>query len=228
MKGHLSEQDSRQMLLRIMMMTGNIIMISFILFKSMTFLIPKGSLMNRVKGFSMEPTLVNEQIVYTDKTDEFVRGDIVTLIYLDPVSMTESIFIKRIIGLPGEHLEIKKEGIYIDSICYHEPYLAKDQWQGTFQEGHWNEIILGMNEYYVLGDNRENSFDSRMFGPVLEEKIYYKQSEHFTIDFYITCSMVLFIVVGCIILCLVLDVIGGKIIDRYLAEQEQQEKCHGE
>jgi len=87
------------------------------------------------------------------------RGDIITLSYPgDPVNKT---YVKRIIGLPGETLEIKDEHVFINGTRLTEDYLNYDV--DTDPEGVWK---LSTDQYFVMGDNRPNSNDSRFFGPV--------------------------------------------------------------
>ncbi len=127
-----------------------------------------------VKGASMEPSFYDhEYLIINEITYRFgqpERGDIVVFKYpKDP----SQFFIKRIIGLPGEKVEVKNGFVFIytdngkkkfllDEYSYLE---AEVKTQG---EKIW---VLGENEYYVMGDNREHSFDSRSFGPVDKDLI---------------------------------------------------------
>lgn len=124
-----------------------------------------------VKGASMEPNfhdheyLIIDEISYRLNSPE--RGDIIIFRYpKDP----SQYFIKRIIGLPGETIKIKDNKIYIkndglaDFIELDESeYLPGDI--GTFNYGR-SEYVLETDEFFVMGDNREQSLDSRRFGPV--------------------------------------------------------------
>lgn len=124
-----------------------------------------------VKGASMEPNFYDrEYLIINEISYRFVepqRGDIVVFRYpRDP----QEYFIKRIIGLPGEKVQITKDGEVVvhnkdnpQGALLPEPYLVG----GTKTYSASDEIIpLGANEYYVLGDNRNASKDSRSFGPV--------------------------------------------------------------
>ena len=83
---------------------------------------------------------------------------------------------KRIIGLPGEKIEIKNQVIYINDSILKEEYLNKEirllQYSlfGNYNED-YDEIILGSDEYFMLGDNRMDSLDSVELGPIQEKDI---------------------------------------------------------
>ena len=126
-----------------------------------------------VKGASMEPNffdheyLIINEIGYRFNSPE--RGDIVVFKYpRDP----SQYFIKRIIGLPNETLEIKDGKITVfngdnrDGLLLKENYLEEDV--KTFGD---RTISLGVEEYFIMGDNRLASFDSRSFGPIKRESI---------------------------------------------------------
>ena len=123
-----------------------------------------------VKGASMEPNFYDHEYLIVDEISYRFnapsRGDIVVFRY--PRNPQEY-FIKRIIGLPGEKVQIKDGKVYLitdanpDGKQIDEPYLA----EGTNTYSISEDIItLGDNEYFVLGDNRNSSKDSRSFGPV--------------------------------------------------------------
>lgn len=127
-----------------------------------------------VKGASMEPTfhdyeyLIINEISY--RFNDPQRGDIVVL--KDPRNSSQFL-IKRIIGLPEETVIIKNGGVMIENKTYPDgieinesDYLADD----VVTQGHEN-ITLSAYQYYVLGDNRSSSLDSRIIGPIDEGKI---------------------------------------------------------
>ncbi len=125
-----------------------------------------------VKGASMEPTFYDQEYLIIDEISYRFsapgRGDIVVFKY--PRNPKEY-FIKRVIGLPGEKVQIKNGEVYIYNSQspfgkeINEDYLdAKIKTYGLNEE----IIILDDNEYYVLGDNRNASKDSRSFGSVDE------------------------------------------------------------
>lgn len=119
-----------------------------------------------VSGSSMVPTFQNGQYLIVDEISyrlgEPKRGDVVVFRYPND---TKKFFIKRIIGLPGETIDIKKgETTIINTV--HPEGLALDQ---SFIQNHSTEnahTTLGSDQYFVMGDNRTGSFDSRSWGPV--------------------------------------------------------------
>ena len=144
-----------------------------------SYLLRQGSLLNTVSGDSMMPTLTDGQRLYSDRREGFLRQDIVSLTLPEkglefPGTTEDELLVKRIIGLPGEHVRIDSGSrIYVDEVYLYEPYLSEENRDTTFQnyEGSIMEITLGENEYFVLGDNRGDSLDSRAFGPVKTQEI---------------------------------------------------------
>lgn len=126
-----------------------------------------------VSGESMTPTFMDGQLVWSNKLDYLRgdpdRGDDVVVLY--PGDPTNKKYVKRVVGLPGEKLEIKNGHVYInDSTLPHvESYLSGDVLSEP--DGSWK---LKSNEYFLMGDNRPNSNDSRYFGPVERRFLYGK------------------------------------------------------
>jgi len=115
-----------------------------------------------VKGESMEPSFYdNEYLVIDEISYRFkdpARGEIIVFRYPRD---TKQFFIKRIIGLPGETVQVTGNKIFINGQELHEPYLDPSvQTKGEIV------ITLQPDEYFVLGDNRNFSLDSRSFGPL--------------------------------------------------------------
>ena len=120
----------------------------------------------RVYGQSMQPNLyTNERLVVEKLTYRFHgprRGDVIVL--HDPEGGPESL-IKRVVGLPGERIQITDGRLFIDGVLLDEPYLS----QGTQSVGRsWSVPPLSV---FVLGDNRVASRDSRTFGAVQLDQI---------------------------------------------------------
>ncbi|MFI3284377.1 MAG: signal peptidase I [Erysipelotrichaceae bacterium] len=116
-----------------------------------------------IDGHSMDPTLSDGSYGIAGIINRFFgleRFDIVT-IELD----NHDYIIKRIIGLPNETIEVIDNHLYIDGIYYEESFLANDTITNDFK------IILGEDEYFVMGDNRQNSSDSRYYGPFESKQI---------------------------------------------------------
>ena len=120
-----------------------------------------------VSGSSMEPNfhdgeyLVIDELSYQFRKPE--RGEVI--VFRFPLNPRE-FFIKRIIGLPGETIQIENSKIIIDGSLLSEPYLP-----ATFETAPDTKVTLLENQYFVLGDNRRASLDSRRFGPIKKENI---------------------------------------------------------
>lgn len=126
-----------------------------------------------VEGLSMWPTLDDNNYLIANKIDYRLhapqRGDI---IILRPPTTNSTDFIKRIIALPGEKLFIKEGSVYIDGHLLHEPYLPEawtsdNNWPVDGTDGR----VIPPNQYFVMGDNRNRSQDSRFFGPISRDRI---------------------------------------------------------
>lgn len=124
-----------------------------------------------VKGASMEPNFYDHEYLIIDEIsyrfNEPQRGDIVVFKYpKDP----KQYFIKRVIGKPGEKVKIQDNGVYINGTRLNETYLPETTETVLPLRG-YGEVTLGSDEYFLLGDNRGQSLDSRIFGPVKREFI---------------------------------------------------------
>ncbi|MCM1058153.1 MAG: signal peptidase I [Firmicutes bacterium] len=115
-----------------------------------------------VDGASMEPTLYNGDNLIVDKISYRFRDPERFDIIVFPFQYKEGVFyIKRIIGLPGETVRIDEQGnIYIDGEVLMEGY-GREVIRPENTGRAWEPITLGEDEYFVLGDNRNNSSDSR-------------------------------------------------------------------
>ena len=118
-----------------------------------------------VSGTSMVPTYNPGAWVYTAPVPACLeRGDIVVL-----DDGNKECAIKRIVGLPGELVHIKHGYVFINRKMLLEPYVPKRVY--TFPTRLPGAFLLGPDEYFVLGDNRPSSVDSRNYGPVELKKI---------------------------------------------------------
>lgn len=115
-----------------------------------------------VEGASMQPNFYTNQLVIVNRFAYYFgkpqRGDVVVL--HNPQDPSED-FIKRVVGLPGELVEIRQGRVYANGTELEEAYIPRFCTSGC--DGSW---ILDDEQYFVLGDNRPNSHDSHSFGPI--------------------------------------------------------------
>ncbi|KKK38636.1 signal peptidase I [Mesobacillus campisalis] len=121
-----------------------------------------------VQGDSMMPTLENQERMIVTKIGEPKRFDIVVF-----HANEENDYIKRVIGLPGDHLEYKDDVLYVNGKPYEEKYLKKYKEENSFGGPLTGDFSADVPEgmIFVMGDNRRNSTDSRHIGPVKVEEI---------------------------------------------------------
>jgi len=123
----------------------------------------------QVQQQSMEQTLEPGQYVLVDKLtprwDAYGRGDVV--VFNPPATWTEDStpFIKRVIGLPGDTVEVKDDGlVYVNGKALDERYRYKDEpTTASLDQRRW---VIPAGELFVMGDHRQKSADSRVFGPI--------------------------------------------------------------
>ena len=140
---------------------------------------------DNVYGDSMVPTLSSGDVVFTQKlttyTGAYERGDIVILNGQGMDGYTKSEYlVKRIVGLPGETIKIADGNVYIkpadgtDFYILEESYLPEGTLTTMMEFGlakGYDEVTLGPDEYFCLGDNRPVSNDSRNLGPFSKDRI---------------------------------------------------------
>jgi len=125
---------------------------------------------NAVIGDSMDPTLHPNDQVLVEKVSKLwhgiTYGDIVTIRTRDlPQHEDGPNIIKRVIGLPGDTIEIKDGAVYRNGEFLQESYLP-DQTVTEVRNPDYASVALGPDEYFVMGDNRAVSLDSRSIGPI--------------------------------------------------------------
>jgi signal peptidase I len=134
----------------------------------------------KVQQKSMQRTLEEDQYVLVDKLtprfDAYNRGDIVVFEPPEEWGESNTPFIKRVIGEPGDRVEIRDDGlVYVNDIALDEPYLYADEVGGPSQpttapleQSTWT---VPAGDLFLMGDHRANSADSRTFGPVPIDRV---------------------------------------------------------
>jgi signal peptidase I len=130
-----------------------------------------------VIGLSMYPTVEDQDYLVATKIDYRLhgpqRGDII--IMRDPYDNSRD-FIKRVVGVPGDHLLIRDGHTYINGHLLDEPYINGEPWTAN---ANWPQSpltdpegrLLATDEYFVMGDNRNHSSDSRLFGVIHRSQV---------------------------------------------------------
>ncbi len=129
----------------------------------------------QVVGDSMEDTLISGDVLILNKLKyrftDIDRGDIISFSYEDTKYL-----IKRVIGLPNDTISIRDNTLYINGEVYLENYLTQDFVYEDFDLSSLGYETIPEGMYFVLGDNRENSLDSRTIGLITQEQIIGKIS----------------------------------------------------
>ena len=125
----------------------------------------------KVEGTSMMPSLDDQERIFVNKfvyrIEPIQRGDIVVFRY--PKDPSKS-YIKRVIGVAGDHIQILDGQVYVNGTAIEEDYVPR----GYTDDRSYAEKTVPANSYFVLGDHRSMSNDSRDFGPVKDSYIYGK------------------------------------------------------
>src|SRR5690348_10258686 len=125
----------------------------------------------KVEGTSMAPLLSDQERIFINKFiyhfEPIERGDVVVFWY--PLDRSKS-FIKRVVGLPGESIEIRDGHVYINGQELADQYVPANYLDGSTYAPH----RIPVDGYFVMGDHRDSSNDSRVFGPVPRQFIYGK------------------------------------------------------
>src|ERR1700691_3934135 len=125
----------------------------------------------KVEGTSMAPLLSDQERIFINKFvyrfEPIARGDVVVFWY--PLDKSKS-FIKRVIGLPGEIIELRGGRLYVNGKESKEIYIPSSYLDGSS----YGPITIPEGNYFVMGDHRDSSNDSRVFGPVGRPYIYGK------------------------------------------------------
>jgi signal peptidase I len=127
----------------------------------------------KVEQHSMETTLLPDQYVLVDKLtprfNDYGRGDVI--VFEPPTGFRGdgTPFIKRVIGLPGDRIAIHDGSVYVNDVRLDEPYVMDGA--RTEANGESSTWVISAGDLFVLGDNRENSSDSRVFGPIRRDSV---------------------------------------------------------
>jgi signal peptidase I len=125
----------------------------------------------KVEGTSMSPLLSDQERIFINKFvyhfEPIERGDVVVFWY--PLDRSKS-FIKRVVGLPGDTIEIRSGHLYIDGKELAEPYVPSSY----LDDSNYGPLTVPRGQYFVMGDHRDSSNDSRVFGPVPRRFVYGK------------------------------------------------------
>jgi len=125
----------------------------------------------KVEGTSMYPLLSDQERIFINKFiyrfEPIERGDVVVFWY--PLDRSKS-FIKRVVGLPGESIEIRTGHVYINGQELADQYVPGGYLDGSNSAAR----RIPSDSYFVMGDHRDSSNDSRVFGPVARQYIYGK------------------------------------------------------
>ena len=125
----------------------------------------------KVEGTSMAPLLTDQERIFINKFvyrfEPIERGDVVVFWY--PVDRSKS-FIKRVVGLPGEMVEVRQGRVYVSGERLEEPYVPPQLTDAST----YGPVHVPPDEYFVMGDHRTSSNDSRVFGSVPSRYIYGK------------------------------------------------------
>lgn len=127
-----------------------------------------------IDGSSMFPTFQQNDEIIVETVHQINRFDVI--VFRDASNRT---FVKRVIGLPGESIRYEDDQLYVDNKSIKEPFLENDYvekaggvWTSNFTlESLTGEVVIPDGHYFVLGDNRRLSHDSRYYGPIPAEMI---------------------------------------------------------
>jgi len=124
-----------------------------------------------IEGTSMEPSLHDQELILVDKWTYLfrppARGDVI--VFTAPPQPTQD-YIKRVIGLPGDTITILNTTVIVDGVTLNESYVNPNNQGNIYDYKHIHEVVPP-NDYFVLGDNRKGSSDSRDWGFVPRKNI---------------------------------------------------------
>lgn len=130
----------------------------------------------KVQGASMYPTYEDKDIIIVSKTSKIERFD--QIVFQSPTE--DELYIKRVIGMPGDTVEMKDDVLYVNGKAYKEDYVNRQTddpsqlriTENFTLEGLTNEKKVPEGKYFVMGDNRLKSYDSRHYGLIGKDAIF--------------------------------------------------------
>lgn len=167
-----------------------------------------------VDGQSMNYTYADGDLLVGDTKAEFKQGDIL-IIYSDVLSER---IVKRCIGLPGDTVEIRDDQVYVNGNKLNEDYIAEPMRTEDMS------VTLSDDEYFVMGDNRNHSTDSRDIGPIQKDKIQAKVTHNLTKEYHITTlhlkwfKRIVIIVAACYI---IFTILGSFLLPLFRRKDEK-------
>jgi signal peptidase I len=125
-----------------------------------------------IEGTSMEPSLHNQELILVDKWTYLfrppARGDVI--VFIAPPQPSQD-YIKRVIGIPGDTITIQNTTVIVDGVTLKETYVDPNNQGNMYDYKNIHNTIIPPNDYFVLGDNRKGSSDSRDWGFVPRQNI---------------------------------------------------------
>lgn len=173
-----------------------------------------------VDGHSMDHTYSHGDLLVGEKNADIKAGDIL-IIYSDVLSER---IVKRCIGLPGDKVEIRDNTVYVNDKALKEDYIAEPMNTEDMS------VTLGDDEYFVMGDNRNDSTDSREIGPIPKDKIQAKVTHNLTKEYHITTvhlkwfKRIVIIVAACYI---ILTILGSFLAPLFHRKDDGDEDSSG-
>lgn len=167
-----------------------------------------------VDGHSMDKTYTNGDLLAGKKNAPIHRKDIL-IIYSDVLSER---IVKRCIGMPGDKLEIKDNVLYINGNVIKENYIAEPMRTDNMS------VTLKDNEYFVMGDNRNKSTDSREIGPIPKDKIQARVTHNLTKEYHITTVHLKWfkrIVIICAACYIIITILGSFLLPLFRHNEEE-------
>jgi signal peptidase I len=147
--------------------------IETIVLTALMFLVIRFAVQNfNIEGTSMEPSLHNQELILVDKWTYLfrppARGDVI--VFVAPPQPDQD-YIKRVIALPGDTITIQNTTVIVNGVTLNETYVNPNNQGNQYDYKHISNMVIPPDDYFVLGDNRAGSSDSRAWGFVPKSNI---------------------------------------------------------